>query len=53
MSFILAIGCSGWIFSKVQRRTGNNTGMAIKTAFVCGLAIWLFGFFIMGALLKK
>jgi len=53
ISFIVAIGASGWIYSKVQRRTGNNTGMAVKTALVCALAIWLVGFFVISALIKK
>ncbi len=48
ISFIFGVGSAGWIYNKMQRKTGNNTSVALKVAALSGLAIWLVLFFVLG-----
>lgn len=37
VALVMGIGCGGWVYSRVQRRTGGNTQTSLIAAGVCGL----------------
>jgi len=39
-AFLVAIGSSAWIFNKVYKRTGGNTGRSLGTAIMSGVVIF-------------
>jgi len=41
IAFIGAIGVSGWIYSKIQRQTGNNTKSSLTVATAVGGLVFL------------
>ncbi len=40
VALFLAIGASGWVYSKITRRTGGNTGSDITVVAVVGLIVF-------------
>jgi hypothetical protein len=39
IALLLAIGGSGWVYSKFQRSSGGNTQRSLTGAIICGLII--------------
>lgn len=48
IAFLLAIGSSAWIYSKLMRSTGNNTRSALTAAAISGLLIFFLGWIVIG-----
>jgi len=46
ISFLLTIGICTWIYTKLQRYTGNNTKNSLTAVVVSGLIIFLIGYFV-------
>lgn len=41
ISFLFAVGFSGWVYAKTMRTTGNNTQTALIVAAASGLVAFL------------
>jgi hypothetical protein len=41
IAFLLAIGASGWIYSKIHERTGGSASKSWITAATSGLALFI------------
>lgn len=50
IAFILSIGFSGWVFSKMQRTTGGNTQTSLLIAGASFVIAFLFAFLLAGFL---
>jgi hypothetical protein len=48
IAFLVAIGSSAWIYSKLMRRTGNNSSSSIITAAISGVFIFVVALFLLG-----
>jgi len=40
-AFIFTLGASGWIFNKLQSRSGYNTSQSLTAAGACALLIFI------------
>jgi len=41
IGFLLAVGAAAWVYSKMMRKTGNNTKQAVITATIVGGVVFL------------
>lgn len=48
VSLLLAIGVSGWVYSKTSRSTGGNTQSAITAAAATGILAFIVMWIVMG-----
>jgi hypothetical protein len=53
VGIILGIGFGGWVYAKMQRKTGGNTKSSLIVAGACGLVALLFAVIILGMLFKE
>lgn len=51
IAFLLAVGCGGWIYSKMYRRSGGLTQQALIVAGVSGLVILLIAWSLLNMIL--
>ncbi len=52
IGFLAAMGAGAWIFTKMQRRSGNNTSNSLVVAGGAGLVIFLLITVLLGIFFK-
>jgi len=52
VSLLFTVGASTWIFTKLQRYSGNNTKQSTIAASVCALLIFIIFFFVFKSIAK-
>jgi|GEM_PF-4661452 len=52
IALVLAIGCAGWIYTKLSRNSGGNAKNAAIGALVAGACIFMVAIFILGMISK-
>lgn len=48
IAFLIAISGTVWIYSKVQRKTGNNAQTSLITAGISGVVIFVVALLLLG-----
>ncbi len=52
IGFLAGAGIAGWVYSKMYRSTGGNTGNALIVAGSAGVGAWVIVVIILGLIFK-
>jgi hypothetical protein len=50
ITFLVTLGAAGWIYTRLQRNSGNNTQQSLTASAIIGAVLFIIIFVVLGML---